>query len=72
MDRWVASNELVARELIGDPDGQLFTEPRKTAGTTTEQRLDPARLDDFLQALPQLPDRIEAPLRRIAEREAAR
>ena len=71
MAQWDASNARVARELLGDPSGELFSAPRKGSRTTTEQRLDPARLDRFLQALEVLPDRVEAPLRRIAEREAA-
>ena len=71
MALWADSNAAVARDLLGEPDGELFLTPRNTSGTTTEQRLDPARvpLDD--SALDALPDRIEAPLRRIAEREAA-
>jgi hypothetical protein len=72
MAQWAASNARVARELLGDPSGELFSAPRKGSRTTTEQRFDPARLDQFLQALDGLPDRVEAPLRRIAEREAAR
>lgn len=70
MGRWAESNARVARELLGEPEGTLFSKPRKSGNTTTEQRFDPARLDDYLAALPQLPRRIEAPLRRIAEREA--
>ncbi len=72
MEQWADSNERVARELLGEPGGTLFSTERKTAGTTTEQRLDPARLFRYLEALDQLPARVEPPLRRIAEREAAR
>jgi len=72
MAQWSESNERVARELLGDPSGQLFTADRRASGTTTEQRLDPDRVPHFLGALDQLPDRLEAPLRAIAEREAAR
>ena len=44
--------------------------PRKTGNTTTEQHLDPARLDHFL-ALTELPEQMHAPLRRLVEREAS-
>ncbi len=71
MAQWADSNERVARELLGEPDGLLFTTPRKGRNTTTQQWFDPARLDDYLAALPQLPSRLATPLRRIAEREAA-
>ena len=66
MARWEASNRVVARRCFGDDD--LFTVPRRTAGTTTEQRLDPERLDRFL-ALDAVPSAIHAPLRRLAEQE---
>ena len=69
MSRWEESNQEVAREFLGDPTGRLFRAPRKTANTTTEQRLDPARLDHFLE-VSELPEDLHAPLRRIAEREA--
>ena len=69
MARWEESNRRVAREILGDESGQLFRLPRKTSNTTTEQRLDPARLDHFL-ALAELPEQIHAPLRALAEREA--
>ena len=72
MARWAESNDLVVRDLLGDPGGPLFSTARKDSGTTTEQRLDPSRLDHFLGGLRRLPDRLEGPLRRIAEREAAR
>lgn len=71
MARWADSNARVARELLGEPDGVLFDSRGSDRGTTTEQRLDPARLDRFFDALDALPAWIEAPLRRIAEREAA-
>jgi hypothetical protein len=71
MGRWTDSNERVARELLGEPDGLLFTTPRKSQNTTTQQWFDPARVDEYLAALPQLPGRLAKPLRRIAEREAA-
>jgi hypothetical protein len=70
MAQWADSNERVARELLGQPDGVLFTAPRRTDNTTTRQWLDPARVDDYLAALPQLPKTVASPLRRLAEREA--
>jgi hypothetical protein len=72
MAQWAASNERVARDLLGDPSGRLFASPRKGSRTTTEQHLDPARIGHFLDALEQLPRRVEGPLRAIAERESAR
>jgi hypothetical protein len=69
MEQWEESNRAVAREFLGDQTGQLFWAPRKTANTTTEQRLDPARLDDFITLL-ELPEQMHSPLRRLAEREA--
>jgi hypothetical protein len=69
MSRWDDSNRLVARDFLNDPSGQLFRAPRRTRNTTTEQVLDPARLDHYLELL-ELPESLHAPLRRIAEREA--
>lgn len=69
MAQWDASNRDVAVHFLGDESGQLFRTPRKTANTTTEQRLDPARLDHFLGLL-ELPEQVYPPLREIAEREA--
>jgi hypothetical protein len=69
MARWEQSNQRVAREIVGDESGQLFRGPRRTDNTTTEQHLDPARLDHFLDLL-ELPEQIHDPLRRVAEREA--
>jgi hypothetical protein len=68
MARWEASNLAVARELIGD-DAALFRVPRKTDNTTTEQRLDPGRLDHFIELL-ELPEQTHRPLRELVEREA--
>jgi hypothetical protein len=68
MERWEQPNRAVARRCFGDEE--LFTEPRRTAGTTAEQRLDPSRLDRFL-SLDGVPPRWHASLRRLAE-EAAR
>ncbi len=69
MDRWEESNRAVAQQFIGDPSGVLFEMPRRTTNTTTEQRLDPARVDQFVELL-ELPEAWHAPLRRLAEREA--
>jgi hypothetical protein len=72
MEQWAHSNEGVAREFLNEPHGTLFSPRRTPEHTTTEQWLDPGRLDRFLEALDSLPARIEVPLRQIAEREAAR
>ncbi len=69
MARWEQSNQDVARELLGDESGTLFHAPRRTHNTTTEQRLDPARLNQFLTLL-ELPEQVHAPLRALVEREA--
>lgn len=68
MEQWEAPNRAVAREFLGDETGQLFRVARKTRNTTTEQRLDPARLDHFITLL-ELPQRMHSPLRRLVERE---
>lgn len=69
MDGWKASNSAVARDFLGMTEGPLFQLPRKSRNTTTEQRLDPARLDYFMRLL-ELPEQVHEPLRRLAEREA--
>jgi hypothetical protein len=69
MEQWEEPNRAVAREFLGDRSGRLFRAPRKTRNTTTQQQLDPARLDHFITLL-ELPEQIHAPLRRLAEREA--
>ena len=69
MATWDDSNQRVARELLGDPSGQLFRTPRKTRNTTTEQVLDPARIEHYVR-LVGLPEHLQAPLRTVAEREA--
>lgn len=69
MSQWEESNRRVAVEMVGDESGELFRAPRKTANTTTEQYLDPERLDHFLTLL-DLPEQIHAPLRALVEREA--
>ena len=69
MAQWHDTNRRVAEEFLGDPTGELFRQPRSTRDTTTEQRLDPMRLDHFF-AVTGLPEHLHAPLRRLAEREA--
>jgi hypothetical protein len=69
MAQWEESSRRVAVEMLGDASGQLFTAQRKTENTTTEQYLDPERLDHFLTLL-ELPEQIHSPLRALVEREA--
>jgi hypothetical protein len=70
MAQWEESNRAVARDYLDDPSGELFRSLRKTRNTTSEQALDVARLDYFFELL-RLPEELHAPVRRIAEREAA-
>ncbi len=70
MAKWTLSNRKLA-EVLGDPGGELFLTPRRTSGTTTEQRLDLGRLDHYLELL-EIPEQEHAPIRRIAEREGSR
>lgn len=70
MAQWEESNRAVATDFLGDPSGELFRAPRKTSDTTSDQVLDPRRVDHFLELL-ELPGHLHAPLRRLAEREAA-
>jgi hypothetical protein len=70
MSLWAASNRRVAGEFF-DEDGDLFRTDRKVGGTTTDQRLDPGRLDHYL-ALLEIPEAHHDDIRRIAVREAAR
>lgn len=67
--RWAETNEAVARDFLGRP-GPLFTSAPRREGITAEQRLDPARVDDFLDLL-EIPEEHHEPLRRLAEREAS-
>jgi hypothetical protein len=69
MDQWAETNRAVAGEFLGDETGRLFRAPRRTHNTTTEQRLDPARVDHYLVLL-DLPEELRKPLSRLAEREA--
>ncbi|MDZ5623107.1 hypothetical protein SFC88_19870 [Nocardioides sp. HM23] len=71
MASWADANRRVAQEFLGDESGDLFRSDRKTAGTTTAQRLDPARLDHYLELL-EIPEEQHAAIRRIAEKEAGR
>lgn len=68
MAQWDEPNRLVARRYLGE-DGPLFRTRTKVRSATTEQRLDPSRLDHFL-ALGEIPEKLHGPLRRLAEREA--
>ena len=69
MATWAESNRSVAREFFGESTGELFRAERKAAGTTTEQRLDPARLDHYFELL-DIPESQHAAIRRISKREA--
>lgn len=71
MATWAPSNDRLAREVLGEESGELFRGTRKSAGTTTEQRLDPERLDHYLELL-EIPEHKHADIRRIAEAEARR
>ncbi len=70
-ERWAASNQAVARDFLADSDhdGELFRATRRDDRTTTQQVLDPARLDHYLELL-EVPEQQFGALRRIAEREA--
>ena len=71
MEKWEESNQRVAREFLDDPAGELFRAGRKSEGTTTDQRLDPARLDHYFELL-EIPESQHDAIRRIAERESGR
>ncbi len=71
LERWAASNRRVASEFLGHGTSELFRSPRRSADTTAEQRLDPDRLDHYLELL-EIPEHEHASIRRIAEREASR
>jgi hypothetical protein len=68
-ERWQESNRSTAHDFLGG--GVLFREPRRQADTTTEQRLDPARVNYFA-ALVGLPTDVTASLKGIVERESSR
>lgn len=66
MERWEEPNRRTAEEFRPDLGGALFHEPRRLARTTTEQRLDPARVEYFAR-LVGLSDAALADVRRLAE-----
>jgi hypothetical protein len=68
LGRWAESNRALARTFLGSEE--LFRAPRRTEGTTTEQVLDPGRLDHFLDLLA-IPEEHHSAIRSIAEREAS-
>lgn len=68
--RWEPSNQAVAREFLAAADGELFRSPRRDGSTTTEQVLDPARLDHYFEIL-EIPADEHPAIRAIADREAA-
>jgi hypothetical protein len=69
MPQWEEANRAVARRYLRDSTEELFRMPRKTGNTTTEQHLDPDRLDHFLTLL-ELPEQAHPPLRALVELEA--
>lgn len=69
MAAYQRSNEATARVFLDRPSGVLFDRDRKQEQVTTEQHLDPTRLDFFLD-LAGVPEDQHQPLRQIAEREA--
>jgi hypothetical protein len=69
MARWGAGNRAVAQRYLDDATGELFRAPRRTANTTIEQHLDPARLEHYLSVI-EAPEQIREPFRRLVEREA--
>lgn len=69
MAQWREPNEVVAREFLHQRE--LFLMPRKSGGVTTDQVLDPGRLQHFFDLL-QVRNEVRAPVRSIAEREARR
>ena len=71
LERWASSDRLVSAEFLGDRSSTQLQSRRKGTDTTTEQRLDPARLDHYLELL-EVPEQEHAPIRRIAEGEASR
>lgn len=71
MARWDASDRQVASDFLSDASNAPLQARRKVAHTTTEQRLDPDRLDHYLELL-EIPAQEHQAIRRIAEREANR
>lgn len=70
MEPWVEGNRAVAREFLPDHADELFQAPRKSAGTTTDQRLDPQRAEEILSSVA-LPERAHPAIRALAMREAS-
>lgn len=68
MAQFEEGNREVARHWFGEQDGVLFRTPRRTAGTTSVQRIDPARIDHYIDLLA-LPEGYRRPLRIMAEQE---
>ncbi|MGB0100583.1 MAG: hypothetical protein WBP61_09900 [Nocardioides sp.] len=71
MASWHEPNREVARRYFGTAEGDLFHADRKATGTTTRQRLDPDRLDHFLE-VGEIAEEWHAPLRRLAAAEVTR
>gem|GEM_PF-2017200 len=71
LERWAGSDRQVAADFLGDSSSTLLRSRRKPADATTEQRLDPARLDHYLELL-EIPEQEHPSIRRIADREASR
>jgi hypothetical protein len=69
MERWEEGNRAVAERYLHDGTGELFRMPRKTDNITSDQHLDPDRLNHFRTVL-ELPEQLHAPLRQLVEREA--
>jgi hypothetical protein len=67
--QWEGGNRAVAQRYLSDAGRELFRMPRRTEHTTTEQRLDPVRLDHYLRMLG-VPEQMHEPLRRLVDREA--
>lgn len=69
MGQWAATNrQVAATHFAGE---ELFGPRRPSRSATTDQRLDPARLDHYFELL-EIPAEQRPAVRAIAEREAAR
>jgi hypothetical protein len=67
LGQWEDVNDEVARDYFGDD--RLFHDARKSSELTDEQRLDPGRVDHYLE-LAELPDTMRDDLHRMAVLEA--
>lgn len=67
--RWAENNRAVARTFLREVSGDLFQHRRRDEETTTDQLLDPGRVDHYVDLLELDPD-LQPRLRRLAEREA--